>query len=136
MQSRHLSRQVALQALASLFLEAGDAHERFSFVHKEFAPRLVNPEFSQSIFEGVLKNQKAIDEHLARFAPEWPIEKLDAVERAVLEIGTFEILFFKTPVAVAINESVELAKEFGDESSPKFINGVLNALAHDESPKT
>jgi len=136
MQSRHLSRQVALQALASLFLEAGDAADRFAFVHKELSPRLVSPDFSRAIFDGVLVHQKTIDEQLTRFAPEWPIDRLDAVERAILEMGAFEILFFKTPAAVAINEAIELAKEFGDESSPKFINGVLNAIAHDESAKT
>ncbi len=135
MQFRHLSRQVALQALASLFLSEGNSEERFEFVRKELAPRLQNPDFARVLFDGVLTHQKALDERLAQFAPEWPIERLDSVERAILEMGAFELLFQKTPVAVVINESIELAKEFGDESASKFINGVLNALAHDEPKK-
>jgi len=132
MKSRHLARTVALQTLASLFLNDDDEKARFDFVCREIAPRLSNTDFAKKIVDGVKKHRAEIDQKIEKFAPEWPIEKLAPVERAILEIGIFEICFEKMPAPVAIDEAVELAKEFGDESAGKFINGVLNAVFHDE----
>lgn len=72
-----------------------------------------------------------IREIIERFAPEWPWDKISLVDRATLSIGVYEMLYNEEiPDVVAINEAIELAKKFGDESSPKFINGVLNNVMH------
>jgi N utilization substance protein B len=69
----------------------------------------------------------AVQEH----APEWPLDRMDTITRSILMIGAFEILHGKdAPPAVVMNEAIEIAKEYGPEESPKFVNGVLNALAH------
>ncbi|MDP3794242.1 MAG: transcription antitermination factor NusB, partial [Candidatus Uhrbacteria bacterium] len=73
------------------------------------------------------------DNSIRRFAPDWPLEKITTVDRNVLRIGTYELLFnFDIPSKVAINEAIELAKTFGGESSGKFVNGVLGAVYRDQ----
>ncbi len=131
MKHRHLARQAALQILASLLLNPIEPKEVIGFVHKEFAPRLKKADFLESIVFGVLKHQEELDKRIAHFAPSWPIEKLDPVERSILEMGCFEICQSDTPAPVIINEAVDLAKEFGDDTAGKFINGVLSSIARD-----
>lgn len=129
MKQRHLSRQAALQALTSLLLQGDEEEKVIDYVHKEFAERLTDISFLQELVHGVRKYQKEIDIILENFAPEWPVEKLDPVERSVLEIGIFELVYTQTPAPVIINEAVDLAKEFGDDTAGKFINGVLSSVA-------
>ncbi len=86
--------------------------------------------FALRLIEGVLKYQDAIDLLIARYAPEWPLDQMAVIDRNVLRIAIFEFLIDdETPVKVAINEAVELAKEYGSDSAPRFINGVLGTLA-------
>jgi N utilization substance protein B len=86
--------------------------------------------FARALVTGVRDNQAAIDEVLARTAPQWPLEQMAVVDRNILRVAIFEVLFDnKTPVRVAVNEAVELAKTFGSESSARFVNGVLGAVA-------
>ena len=82
-------------------------------------------------------NVVQIEKLIKKHAPEWPIEKMNPVERVILTLGICELLYPEkdVPVNVAINESIELAKTYGDESSSKFINGVLNSVAHDKTIK-
>ena len=95
----------------------------------EFAPKLTEKDFAYNTLEGVLKNKEKIFEIIEKFAPDWPIAKIAKVDRAILEIGVFEIIFNDDiPPVVAINEAVEIAKQYGDDSSPKFINGVLSSV--------
>ena len=129
MKNRHLARQASLQALVSLLLHTEEPEAVIDFVHKEFAPQLNNISFTKNMVLGVLEHQKDIDEKIQEFAPEWPIEKLDPVERTVLEIGTYELCYTDTPAAVIINEAVDLAKEFGDDTAGRFINGVLSSIS-------
>src|SRR5581483_6723799 len=85
--------------------------------------------FIFELADGVAKNLAAIDEVIAKHAPEWPIDQIPPVDRNVLRVGVYELMFLKqVPPKVAINEAVELGKTFGGESSGKFINGVLGAL--------
>ncbi len=84
--------------------------------------------FVQGRVSGVQKNKSHIDAIICRFAPAWPLEQIAIVDRNILRIAIYEILQDKVPVKVAINEAVELAKTFGSESSPKFVNGVLGAF--------
>lgn len=129
MKHRHLARQASLQALVSLLLHSEDPENAVDFVHQQFAPQINNITFTKNLVLGVLENQKEIDEKIQKFAPEWPIEKLDPVERTVLEIGVYELSYTDTPAAVIINEAVDLAKEFGDDTAGRFINGVLSSIS-------
>ena len=95
----------------------------------EFAPKLTEKDFAYNTLEGVLSNKEKIFKIIEKFAPDWPIAKIAKVDRAILEIGVFEIVFNDDiPPVVAINEAVEIAKQYGDDSSPKFINGVLSSV--------
>jgi N utilization substance protein B len=87
-------------------------------------------EFAYKLLNGVLENREGMDKVITRFAPEWPIEQMAVIDRNVLRIAIFEFLVdTETPVKVAINEAVELAKLYGSDSAPRFINGVLGSLA-------
>jgi len=79
---------------------------------------------------GVIKKKKEIDQYIRKFAPAWPVAQIPAVDRNILRLAIFEILLDnRVPVKVGINEAVELAKTFGSDSSPKFINGVLGSVS-------
>lgn len=131
MKHRHLARQAALQVLTSLLLHTENTEKVIEFVHKEFAERLTDDAFLKDLVYGVQKEREVLDAKIYEFAPDWPIEKLDPVERSILEIGAYEILCTETPAPVVINEAVDLAKEFGDDTAGKFVNGVLSAIARD-----
>lgn len=89
-----------------------------------------NNAFVHELVSGVLQNEAKIDENIQKLAPAWPIEQLPAVDRNILRLAVFEILFDnKVPVKVAINEAVELSKMFGSEHSSKFVNGVLGSVS-------
>ncbi|MCX6026334.1 MAG: transcription antitermination factor NusB [Chloroflexi bacterium] len=86
--------------------------------------------FAQRLIFGVLQHRADLDRMIARFAPEWPVEQMAPVDRNVLRLALWEFAIGReTPVRVAINEAVEVAKVFGSESSPRFVNGVLGSLA-------
>ena len=86
--------------------------------------------FARELVMGVRANQAEVDAVLARAAPDWPVAQMAVVDRNILRVAVFEVLFDnKTPVRAAVNEAVELAKAFGGESSPRFVNGVLGAVA-------
>jgi N utilization substance protein B len=98
---------------------------------EEFAPGLDQVEYLEDILRGVVKKQKVLDTILEKAAPEWPINKINAVDRNILRLGLYELLFGNhddVPPKVAINEAIELAKSFGGESSGRFVNGVLGAI--------
>lgn len=97
----------------------------------EFAPGLENPEFIFNLVNGVIKQQSKLDDIIEKAAPDWPMDQIAVVDRNVLRIGLYELLFSnksEVPARVAINESIELAKTFGGENSGKFVNGVLGAV--------
>jgi transcription antitermination protein NusB len=86
--------------------------------------------FASKLVQGVLANRDAMDDLIAQYAPEWPLDQMAVVDRNILRMAIFEFLIDdETPVKVAINEAVELAKTYGSDSAPRFINGVLGALA-------
>ena len=87
-------------------------------------------EFAYQLLNGVLDHQIGMDKVITRYAPEWPVEQMAVIDRNILRIAIFEFLVDdETPVKVAINEAVELAKLYGSDSAPRFINGVLGSLA-------
>lgn len=85
-------------------------------------------DFAIKLYDGILDKVKIVDETVNVHLKEWEIDKIGTIERAILRLGTYEILFCDVDNAVAINEAIELAKELGNETSPKFINGVLDAV--------
>ncbi len=134
MANRHLARSLAMQALYEWDF-AGKETERIDeiakYVMEEFGPGLEDAQFVYDIVRGVVAKIEQIDAIIERAAPEWPIDQIAMVDRNVLRVGIFELLFGDrnaVPPKVAINESIELAKSFGGENSGKFINGVLGTI--------
>ena len=89
-----------------------------------------NNAFVRELVSQVLQNKEEIDRNIQRFAPAWPIEQIPVIDRNILRLAIFEILFDnRVSVKVAINEAVELAKKFGSDNSSKFVNGVLGSVS-------
>lgn len=131
MANRHLSRTIAMQSLYEW--DFNDRQNSLSDITalntKQFAPGLEDPSFILDLVKGVSENMPAIDKIITDTAPEWPLDQITVVDRNILRLGIFELMFAKqVPPKVAINEAVELGKAFGGESSGKFINGVLGTL--------
>jgi N utilization substance protein B len=92
--------------------------------------------FSEELVKGVLQHKSDIDALIKKFAPAFPPEQMSIIDRNILRLAIFEILFSdKTPLKVAINEAIELAKEFGSDSSPRLINGVLGSITIERGVK-
>lgn len=131
MANRHLLRTIALQSLFEwdFHNKQGDLNTILSRVSEEFAPKANDIDFAKQLLDGVISNLDELDKIILKHAPEWPIEQITIVDRNVLRLGIYELLYLKdTPAKVAINEAVEMGKRFGGESSGKFVNGVLGAL--------
>ena len=91
-------------------------------------------EFAQTLVAGVQEQRAVLDEMIQRHAPEWPVDQMAVIDRNVLRIAIYEFhIAHLTPLKVAINEAIELAKTFGSDSAPRFVNGVLGALAEPET---
>lgn len=98
---------------------------------------LETAEFATSLVQGALANCEEIDKIITTFAPNWPLNQMATVDRNILRMAIFEITFSESaPPKVAINEAVELAKVFGSESSPKFVNGVLGSVMETVNQKS
>jgi N utilization substance protein B len=142
MSNRHLARSIAMQALFEWDFKGQPADVLPVIMErdlKEFGPGLDETEFAKEIIDEVYKNIKDIDEIIAKYAPQWPIEQITIIDRNVLRIGIYELKFNDAvPPKVAINEAIELAKNFGGPSSGRFVNGVLGAIYKDltETSKT
>lgn len=134
MGSRHLSRSIALQSLYEWDFNGdkdGKINEIIAQNIDEFGPNIKDDEFINRLVHGVLKERKVIDPIIEKCAPEWPIEQITIVDRNVLRLGIFELMFGsyeEAPPKVAINEAIELAKSYGGESSGRFVNGVLGTV--------
>ena len=134
MASRHLARSITLQTLFEWDFAEKSEGELEDVIHrniKEFAPGAGDFSFIVKLVNGVLRKQRDLDTIIEKAAPEWPIEKISLVDRNILRIGLFELLFAdrkEVPAKVAINEAIERAKSFCGESSGRFVNGVLGAV--------
>ncbi|MFA5420959.1 MAG: transcription antitermination factor NusB [Patescibacteria group bacterium] len=131
MANRHLSRTIAVQSLFEWDFNGKTSDIKIilekNFI--DFAPNFDDHGFSLSLVEGVIDNIETIDSYIKKYATEWPIEQISIVDRNVLRIGIFELAVnYGIPPKVAINEAIEVAKNFGGEASGKFINGVLGAV--------
>lgn len=134
MANRHLSRSIVLQSLFEWdFFDAktGKIKEIVERNAVEFAPGMKDLSFAEFLAAEVVKKKVDLDTIIEKAAPDWPIDKINGVDRNVLRIGLCELLFSnreEVPPKVAINEAIELAKTFGGETSGKFVNGVLGAV--------
>ncbi len=135
MANRHLSRSIAMQSLFEW--DVTDASNRQKLPEiiqaniEEFAPGLEDSSFIERLVDGVIDHKPQLDEIIEKAAPDWPIDLIAAVDRNVLRIGLYELLFAdrgEVPAKVAINEAIEVAKTFGGENSGKFVNGVLGTV--------
>ncbi len=128
--TRHKARIIALQALYEIDSVARRPETVLKRLLSEADFSEENSAFVRELVNGTVGNKDEIDGNIQRFAPAWPVEQLAMVDRNILRLAIFEILFDnKVPVKVAVNEAVELAKTFGSENSAKFINGVLGSVS-------
>jgi len=134
MGSRHLSRSIAMQSLYEWDFYGQKPGTLSKIVDRnveEFGPGLEDTNFIGNLIKGVEDHLPELNKIIEKAAPEWPIDKITFVDRNVLRIGLYELLHAdkeSVPPKVAINEAIELAKNFGGESSGKFINGVLGTV--------
>ena len=130
MKPRTRARSLALQVLYEVDL----AHHAPADIYKlrlEDTPLTDElSEFARQIIFGVLPRTGTLDQIIAEYAPEWPLDQIAAIDRNILRMALWEFaVFHETPLKVVINEAVELAKQYGSDSAPRFVNGVLGALA-------
>ena len=126
---RRQARAIALQALYELDLTGHTPEYAVGCRIKETPLPQAGISFAFELVEGVVDNVQQIDSLVGELAPEWPVDQIAAIDRNILRIAMFELLSdVGTPPKVAINEAVELAKMFGSDSSPRFVNGVLGTL--------
>lgn len=127
---RRRARMLALQALYEIDSVGHGKEETLVHLLSEEELPEESIEFTRHLVEGVMTHREEIDGHIRSFAPAWPLEQIAPVDRNILRVAIFEILLDnKVPIKVAINEAIELAKAFGGENSPKFINGVLGSVS-------
>jgi transcription antitermination protein NusB len=130
MKSRTRARSLALQVLYEVDIANHPPADIYR-LRLEDSPLPNNiADFARQIIFGVLSLTKTLDQIIAKYAPEWPLDQIAAIDRNILRMALWEFaVYHETPIKVAINEAVELAKRFGSDSAPRFINGVLGALA-------
>ena len=127
---RRKARAIALQALYEIDSMGHEIETVVSHLLAEGRLSEENNNFVRELVSQVNQNKEDIDRHIQKFAPAWPIEQISLVDRNIIRLAIFEILFDnRVSVKVAINEAVELAKRFGSDHSPKFINGVLGSVS-------
>ena len=130
MKSRTRARSIALQVLYEYDLTG---HSPYTSLQQRIEDEELDDslkEFSQTIINGIMPIVKQLDQAISRHAPEWPLDQVATIDRNIIRIALWEFGVEQcTPVKVAINEAVELAKIFGSDSTPRFVNGVLGSLA-------
>lgn len=134
MANRHLSRSIILQTLFEWDQNDVDKTGALQVLARnvdEFARNKSDLPFMEKVLDGVLQKQKELDLVIEKAAPDWPLDRISPVDRNILRLGLYELLFAdrkEVPAKVAINEAIELAKQFGGENSGRFVNGVLGAV--------
>lgn len=129
---RHRARIAALQALFELEFAANQPDRIIERTVQEKGLLDEGAKFAGELVNGVINNRQSLDNTIANFAPAFPVAQLAPMDRNILRLALYEIMVQQSaPAKVAVNEAVELAKEFGAETSPKFINGVLGSVIAD-----
>ena len=133
---RRQARIAALQALYELDCTKHKVEETSARLRARETLAQEALSFSEELVKGVLQHKSELDALIKKFAPAFPPEQMSSIDRNILRLAIFEILFKdKTPFKVAINEAIELAKEFGSDSSPRLINGVLGSITTERGVK-
>lgn len=129
MPNRHLSRIISMQSIYEWDFRPELDIKKIIKRNIENFKEDCDKEFIQEIINGITKNLKQIDRIIGQSAPEWPVEQIAVIDKTILRIAVYELIFKKeVPPKVVINEAVELAKSYGSENSSKFVNGVLGTL--------
>lgn len=133
MATRHLARSIVLQSLYEwdFYGRKTDLTKIVERNLMEFGPGMDEPEFALRIANGVVERIDKLNKIIEKAAPEWPLDQISAIDRNILRIGLYELMYAdhkEVPEKVAINESIELAKNYGGPNSKKFINGVLGTI--------
>lgn len=138
MSNRHLARTLALQTLFEWDFKGKNPKtlaEIIKYNFESFAPEYSDHSFTERIVKGVVDHLEEIDGYIIKFAPQWPLEQITNVDRNILRVGIYELVFDPDiPSKVAINEAIEVAKAFGGESSGTFVNGVLGSIYNNLGP--
>jgi transcription antitermination protein NusB len=130
MKTRRRARRVTLETLYEYDLVDHPVYEVLARRIADQPLETAGADFARRLIEGVIDYKEQMDRLIARVAPEWPLDQMAVIDRNILRIAIYEFLIGdETPVKVAINEAVELAKTYGSDSAPRFVNGVLGTLA-------
>ncbi|MDQ7068881.1 MAG: transcription antitermination factor NusB [Sulfurimonas sp.] len=129
MATRHHARMAVVSLLYAFDLGNGNTAEHTDEILEEKKIRNKQKDFALDLYDGVMSNLEACDSAIISHLKDWDFKRLGSIERATLRLAAYEILFGELDSAVVINEAVEITKAFGTEQSPKFINGVLDAIS-------
>jgi N utilization substance protein B len=130
MKPRTRARSLALQVLYEVDVAKHPPADIYKLRLEEMPLSDDLSDFARQIIFGVLPLTHTLDEYIAKYAPEWPLDQIAAIDRNILRMALWEFaVYHDTPIKVSINEAVDLAKQYGSDSAPRFINGVLGALA-------
>jgi N utilization substance protein B len=134
MKPRTQARSIALQVLYETDIVNHTPGEAFASRLEETSLESKLVAFSEKIIFGVFPIKEQLDGYISQHAPEWPLDQVAIIDRNILRIALWEFaVFCETPIKVAINEAIELAKSYGSDSAPRFVNGVLGSLANREN---
>ena len=126
---RHLSRIAVMQVLFERESHPNEPIDALTFNADELGE--IDEEFATTLLSGTLDHESDIKATIQQYAPDWSLERMDPIARCTLLVGAYELLYCDdAPPAVVMNEAIDIAKEYGTEESGKFVNGVLNAIAH------
>jgi N utilization substance protein B len=129
MSTRRRAREIVLQLLyESDINDSRDAEAARRFIRSRLQGRKALTEFACGLLQGTLQRRDDIDQQLAALATNWTLPRMPVVDRNILRLGAYEVMYGDTPGRVAVNESIVLAKRYGDTNSPRFVNGVLDRL--------
>jgi N utilization substance protein B len=123
------AREAVIQTLYAMEMGNDKAVEQFDELLKEKKIKNQKAEFAKKLLKGVLENQQKIDEIIKDHLIDWSFERLDKIDKQILRIGIYEILYTDTPFQIVIDEAVKLAKNFSEEKAKSFINGILDRVA-------
>ncbi len=134
MQGKRRARELALQLLYQIDVSSDETKPS---VDELLSSSADGDQYAEFLTTGCVEKQKELDSHIAEWSENWDIERMAVIDRNVLRIGVFELLFCKDiPPKVAIDEAIEIARTYGDANSPGFINGVLDGIYKSELEKT
>jgi N utilization substance protein B len=129
------AREAVIQTLYAREMGNDQAVEQFEEVLKEKKIKTKKAEFAKDLLTGILQNTDKIDTIIKEHLIDWDFERLDKVDKQILRIGIYELLYTDTPYQIVIDEAIKIAKNFSDEKAKSFINGILDKVAKENSKK-